>query len=114
MFLSQGHGKCEKSRGRVFEGDIVFFFLFPPMFDEFQLYSYSEQTLGCLHPDFVAITHELAVFYQENGNLRSALSLHQRTLKLASAIGMHRNFLKSYMRAVRETEEAFKNQLMKE
>jgi hypothetical protein len=50
-----------------------------------------------MNPSFIALTDELAVFFQETGNLRAALSLHQRSLNLASAIGMHRSILRSQL-----------------
>lgn len=48
------------------------------IFDECQLHTECKCQLGDLHPDFIALTHELAVFHEGTGDPRSALSLNQR------------------------------------
>ena len=40
------------------------------------------------NPDFIALTHSLAVFYFDAGQPRPALALHQRCFHLASSFGM--------------------------
>lgn len=80
-----------------------------PFFYLCQLHSCVERQLGDLHPDFIALTHELAVFYQETGDPRSALSFFKRTLDLATAIGMHRSIVSIYERTFHESEEACKH-----
>jgi tetratricopeptide (TPR) repeat protein len=46
-----------------------------------------------MNPDFIALSTELAVFFQETGNPRAALPLYQQSLNLASAIGQHDRIL---------------------
>jgi hypothetical protein len=72
------------------------------------LHSFAECQLGDLHPDFIALTHELALFYQKTGDHSSALSCLQRTLNLATAIGLHRTIVNVYERSLLESEEACK------
>ncbi len=82
--------------------------------DELQLHCYCERQLGELHPDYVALTHELACFYRSTGDPRAALPLHQRALGLALAIGLDQPILSTYACAVRETEQACKHDLFRD
>ena len=50
-----------------------------------------------MNPDFIALTDELAVFFLVTGSPHTALSLYQRSLNLASAIGKHESILKSQL-----------------
>ena len=67
----------------------------PSHYEVLQLHSSAELQLGDLNPDFIELTHNLAVFYHEIGKPHTALALDQRCLTLATAIGMHECALKS-------------------